>query len=112
MSLFRAYLVVAIIAIVAYTVPVVAHHGLTYISVASASLRAMDWSGQFDIDFLFMLSLGGIWVAWRHAFSPLGLLLGLFAFLGGMPFLSGYLLYAIATNSGDMRKVLLGPSRA
>jgi hypothetical protein len=112
MPIFRAFLLTAIVAIVAYTIPVGLNHGWNFMTTALADLQTMDWRGQFDIDFLFLLALAGTWLAWRHAFSPAGLLLGVFTFFGGMPFLSAYLLYAIAKTGGDMRKVALGEHRA
>ncbi|HEX2591428.1 MAG TPA: hypothetical protein VHL34_08020 [Rhizomicrobium sp.] len=112
MIAFRGFLLVAIVAILAYTIPVGLNHGWNFMATALADLAVMDWRGQFDIDFLFLLSLAGIWLAWRHEFSAAGLFLGVFTFFGGMPFLSVYLLYAISKNGGDMRKVLLGERRA
>jgi hypothetical protein len=51
-----------------------------------------SWFGQFNLDFMFMLSLSALWVSWRHRFSATGLALGVVAFLGGILFLTVYLL--------------------
>ena len=37
---------------------------------------AMTWAGQFNMDFTCFLLLSGLWLAWRHAFSPSGIVLG------------------------------------
>jgi len=29
----------------------------------------MQWPGQFNLDFMCMLLLAGLWVSWRHRFS-------------------------------------------
>ena len=109
---FRAYLVIAVVTISAYTIIVGMNHGWNLVPTAISDLAAMDWRGQFDLDFLFLLSLAGIWIAWRTGFSPAGCALGLFIFAGGMPFLAIYLLIAIYRSNGDIRRTLLGQHSA
>lgn len=75
-------------------------------------MAAMTWPGQFNLDFFCFLLLSGLWLAWRHDFSPAGLALGLVALFGGMLFLSAYLLIATGTAAGDIRKIMLGERRA
>jgi uncharacterized membrane protein YesL len=60
------------------------------------------------MDFTGFLMLSAFWVAWRHHFSAAGLALGLFAFFGGMLFLSAYLLVTSFRESGDLQTLLLG----
>ena len=88
MNLFRVLLAAMLAGLTAYTALVIAQHGLNYLPTAVADLNAMGWAGQFDLDFLMMLVLSGLWVAWRHAFSGLGLILGVIAFAGGALFLT------------------------
>jgi hypothetical protein len=71
----------------------------------------MQWPGQFNLDFMCMLLLAGLWVSWRHRFSVGGLLLGLVAVFGGALFLSAYLLVESFRAKGDMRRLLLGAAR-
>ena len=71
----------------------------------------MAWPGQFNLDFLCFLVLSALWVAWRHQFSPAGLLLAVAAFFGGALFLSAYVLI-VSTAERDMRVLLLGEARA
>ena len=91
---------------------VISDHGWNYLATAQHDLQAIDWAGQFDMDFLGMLALSALWVAWRHQFSAAGLGLGLLAFLGGAPVLGVYLLVLSVTTRGDVTQMLIGKSRA
>lgn len=111
MNLFRAFLVLIFLALASYTAVVVGDHGMNLFPVFFGDIAKMGWPGQFNLDFLFMLALSGLWVAWRHRFSPVGIALGVLAFNGGALFLSVYLMVLLAQADGDMREVLLGKSR-
>lgn len=111
MGPFRVLLVVILVAIAGYTVVVAANHGMNLLPVFFADMARMEWPGQFNLDFMCMLALSGLWVAWRHQFSPAGLGLGLGAFFGGALFLSAYLL-VVTAKERDVRVLLLGPGRA
>lgn len=112
MNLFRLYLAAWIIGITAYTAVTVANHGLDLLPVFFGDIAKMGWPGQFNLDFFAFLCLGGLWLAWRHRFSPGGIALGLFIFAGGMPFLATYLLIHSYRCRGDAKALLLGPVRA
>jgi hypothetical protein len=112
MTAFRAALVLLWLAVAGYTLVVVPHHGIDLVSVFLSDFRAMGWPGQFDLDFLGMLLLSGLWVAWRHDFSAKGLGLGLLAAVGGILFLATYLLVLSFQTNGNMKQVLLGVQRA
>ncbi|MCP9796645.1 hypothetical protein [Cyanobium sp. Lug-B] len=112
MAAFRAALVLLWLAVAGYTAVVVAHHGIDLVSVFLSDFRGMGWPGQFDLDFLGMLLLTGLWVAWRHDFSAKGLGLGLLAAVGGILFLAAYLLVLSFQANGSMKQVLLGARRA
>jgi len=58
------------------------------------------------------LTLSGLWLAWRHHFSPAGLVLGVLGFFGGMSVLAPYLFFASLKANGDMKVLLLGKDRA
>lgn len=112
MALFRIFLV-AIIAIVGtYTLFVVAHHGLGLLPIFFGDIMTMGWPGQFNMDFLAFLSLGALWLMWRHHFSALGILLGVSIFVGGAPYLCAYLLVTSFQAKGDVKEILLGRVRA
>jgi hypothetical protein len=108
MTAFRAWLIVILLTVGSYTAVVVGDHGLNLFPYFFGDMLKLGWPGQFNLDFLFMLSLSGLWVAWRNGFSGAGLLLGALAFFLGAPFLSAYLLYLLSQTKGELRAVLLG----
>lgn len=113
MTLFRTFLVALFLAVVLYTIPVVMNHGLGRLfSIFFGDIQAMSWPGQFNLDFFGFLLLSALWVAWRHHFKPVGLLLGLIASVSGIPFLTAYLFIASFKADGDVKVLLLGEQRA
>lgn len=112
MSAFRALLAMIFISIAVYTGHVVFHHGWGLLPVFFGDMLQMGWPGQFNFDFMCMLTLSGLWVAWRHRFSAGGIVLGLLALFGGALFLSAYLWLITARSHGDITLTLLGPARA
>ena len=112
MAAFRALLLAMLLVLAGYTAVVISNHGWNLLSVFFGNMTTMAWPGQFNLDFLFMLTLSAIWVAWRHKFSKCGIALGALAFFGGALFLTIYLLIAISQVHGDLNKLLLGRSRA
>ena len=112
MSLFRAFLTTCLIVVTVYTAITIAHHGADLLPVFFGDMVKLDWPGQFNLDFMTLLLLSGLWVAWRHQFRANGLALGVLAVFGGMLFLSIYLLVHSVKTKGDMRALLLGEARA
>lgn len=111
MTAFRALLITMLVVLAGYTSVVIANHGYDLLSVFFGDMAAMTWPGQFNLDFMFMLTLSGLWVAWRHGFSPAGLALGVLAVFGGALFLTIYLLIVSRQAAGDVRVMLLGRAR-
>ena len=111
MNAFRMFLVAVFVVIAGYTLVVIADHGLNLLPVFFGDMTKMQWPGQFNLDFMCMLLLSGLWVSWRHQFSGPGVVLGLVAVFGGALFLSAYLLVESFRTKGDMRKLLLGAAR-
>lgn len=111
MTAFRVLLVALWAIIVGYTAIVIANHGLGLLPVFFNDMAAMAWPGQFNLDFMSLLTLAGLWVAWRHQFSAAGLALGVLAFFGGGMFLTAYLLIVSVQAGGDIKEVLLGKAR-
>jgi hypothetical protein len=111
MTLFRLLLVMIFTTITLYTGVVVAHHGLNLLPVFFGDMAGLAWPGQFNLDFMCMLALSGLWVAWRHRFSGAGIALGIVAFFGGALFLSAYLLVESVRTRGDVEALLLGQRR-
>jgi len=112
MTLFRLLLATIFVVILGYTAVVVQNHGLGLLAVFFGDMAVMAWPGQFNLDFMILLALSGLWVAWRHAFSRAGVLLGVTAFFGGALFLTAYLFVASLVAKGDPKEVLLGKMRA
>lgn len=108
MLAFRAFLVVLWLVLVGYTAVVIGNHGWGLLGVFFGDMLAMGWPGQFNLDFMMMLMLSALWVAWRHRFSGVGLLLGAAALFGGALFLTAYLLVVSLRARGDVREMLLG----
>lgn len=112
MLLLRLVLVVILVVLAAYTAVVVSNHGWNLLEVFFGDMGAVNWPGQFNLDFMGFLILSALWTAWRHHFSPSGLALAVLAFFGGMMFLTIYLLAASYQVKGDIHALLLGARRA
>jgi hypothetical protein len=112
MGAFRVYLVIVIVCLGTYTVIVGLNHGWNLIPIFFRDIAAMTWPGQFNSDFMGFLTLSGLWLAWRHRFSPGGIALGLLGIFGGMMVLAPYLLIASMEANGDVKVLMLGRARA
>ena len=111
MNLFKGFLIAMGVIVFIYTAVAIGNEGPNLFASTWPLFLEWKWPGQFFMDFLTYLLLSGLWVAWRHEFSGVGIVLGITASLLGMIFLSIYLLIAIRKSNGDMREVLLGSSR-
>lgn len=112
MLLFRLVLLAILVFLSAYTAVVVSNHGWNLLEVFFGDMSALNWPGQFNLDFMGFLILSALWTAWRHHFSPRGLALAVLAFFGGMMFLTIYLLVASYQVKGDFHALLLGAKRS
>lgn len=113
MTAFRALLVAVIVVVGAYTAPVILEHGLlVLLPTFFGDMLTMDWPGQFNLDFFCFLIFSATWLAWRHAFSPGGLALGIGGLLLGAPYLAIYLLVQSFRVDGDVAALFLGEARA
>jgi len=108
MTIFRILLAAMTAALLAYTGLVGATHGWGLLAVFLRDIAALGWPGQFNLDFSCLLLLSGLWVAWRHRFSPAGLALGGLAAVGGTLVLAPYLLVHSLRMGGDVQALLLG----
>jgi hypothetical protein len=108
MTAFRLLLVLQIVLISIYTMIVGANHGWDLLSIFFGDIFNFSWAGQFNFDFLMMLTLSALWTAWRNQFSPLGLGLGVVALVGGISFLAPYLLFLSFQENGNIKSVVLG----
>jgi hypothetical protein len=90
----RIFLLLFLLGLAVYTGTVISTHGTDLAPIFFGDIQAMDWPGQFNLDFTGFLILSALWTAWRHRFSVWGLILAVLAFFGGMAFLATYLLVA------------------
>ena len=109
---FRILLAFMITGILGYTGTVGVNHGWNLFPVFFGDMAAMTWPGQFNFDFTCFLMLSGLWLAWRHHFSPGGLALGVLGVFGGIMVLAPYLFIASFKANGDMKELFLGKVRA
>ena len=112
MTLLRIYVAIFLIVLLIYTGIVIASHGMGLVQIFFGDMSAMTWPGQFNLDFMGFLLLSGLWVSWRHNYSPIGLLLTPLAVFGGMGFLCTYLLIESFRVNGDLKALLIGEARA
>ena len=112
MNALRLFLVLIFLSVAIYTGIVIANHGWNLLPIFFGDMAAMTWPGQFNFDFMGFLLLSGLWVSWRHQFSPSGIVLGLLAVFGGVLFLSLYLLIGSYYAEGSAKNLLLGNTRA
>ncbi|MFY3384653.1 hypothetical protein [Paracidovorax sp. MALMAid1276] len=108
MQLLRIFLSLVLFVIAIYTGVVISTHGMGFLAVFFGDIAKLGWSGQFNLDFMFMLVLLALWVAWRHHFSPNGIVLAGMAMLGGTPFVCIYLLIESVRGGGNVREILVG----
>ena len=112
MSALKAFLVIFWLVLAVYTGIVIADHGANLFPQFFGDMMAVDWAGQFNLDFVGFLVLSASWTAWRHEFSGAGLGLAVVAFFGGMGYLCIYLMVLLTQTGGDLVRVLLGDGRA
>lgn len=112
MPAFRCLLVLMIGVVLVYTGLVGTMHGWNLLPIFFGDIAAMNWPGQFNLDFSCLLVFSGLWLAWRNHFSPAAIALGLLGAVGGTLVLAPYLLFASLQAKGDVRVLLLGKVRA
>jgi hypothetical protein len=108
LTIFRGFLALSFVSIGIYTALTISTHGVNLLPVFFGDMKAMAWPGQFNFDFMWFLALSALWTAWRNKFSLAGLGLAVFAFFGGMLFLSAYLLLLSRATKGDIIRVMIG----
>lgn len=108
MPIFRLVLIAMTALIILFTITAVMKGGFDLFTPFFGPIVAMNWQGQFNIDFATYLVLSGIWIAWRSGFSRSGTALGILAPPLGILFFAPYLIHLIGKSNGDPRKLLLG----
>lgn len=108
MALYRTFLAAMLVIILGYTVGAVASDGWNLIPFFLGNIVAVNWNGQFNLDFLMLLWTCAIWVAWRSGFTGAGIATAVVGHLFGMIFFASYLLYLTYVSGGDARRIALG----
>ena len=106
--ILKTILVFQTIALVIYTAFAVKNEGWTLFQVIISNVSALNWSGQFNLDFSCYLMLSGLWIIWRNQFKFSSILIALAAMLIGIMFFAPYLIYLLIIEKGDIKKVLAG----
>ena len=78
MPAFRLLLAAMIAGLAVYTGIVGTRHGWNLLPVFFGDIAALTWPGQFNLDFTCLLVRSALRLAWRHHFSPGGVVLALF----------------------------------
>ncbi len=107
-SLFKTLLILQSIGLLTYTFFAFRTAGPDLFSVFAHNVLSLNWSGQFNLDFLCYLSLSGIWIMWRNKFTFNSIVLGLFAMVLGIVMFAPYLLWLTNKENGDLKRVLIG----
>lgn len=108
MAQLRIILIAMTAIIILFTITAIATGGLNLFTPFLSPIFAMNWQGQFNVDFATYLVLSGIWMAWRSGFTSGGIILGVCAPPLGILFFAPYLIYLIGKSNGDPRRLLLG----
>lgn len=72
------------------------------------NIVAMDWNGQFNIDFICYLMLSGFWIIWRSKFTIISIFIGSLAMVLGIIFFAPYLMYLLHKSDGNLKLMFLG----
>lgn len=107
-NLFKTLLIVQTIGLLAYTFIAFKTEGADLFSVFANNILMLNWSGQFNLDFLCYLTLSGFWIMWRNKFTQKSILLGVIAMILGIVLFAPYLLWLINKENGDIKRVVIG----
>lgn len=107
-NLLRILLIVQTIGLFIYTFFAFQTDGADLFGVFTNNMLSLNWSGQFNLDFLCYLTLSGLWIMWRNMFTTKSIILGLIAMILGIVMLAPYLLWLISQENGNIKRVLIG----
>ncbi|TAD86929.1 MAG: hypothetical protein EAY75_06880 [Bacteroidetes bacterium] len=107
-SLFKTVLIVQTIGLLTYTFFAFQTEGADLFSVFTNNVLSLNWSGQFNLDFLCYLTLSGFWIMWRDKFTKKSIILGLVAMVLGIVMFAPYLLWLTNKENVNIKRVLIG----
>lgn len=94
--------------VLGFTVSAIGTQGLVMVTdVFAGDVAALNWRSQFNVDLIGHMLLAGLWVAWRHKFSVLGMVLGLLC-INGVLFTALYVLVLTFVHRGNLNHVVMG----
>jgi hypothetical protein len=96
------------ITLLIYTYLTVQHEGWNLLEVIRTNILSLNWSGQFNLDFICYLLLSGLWIMWRNRFSTASMAISIVAMTIGIMVFAPYLTYLIIREKGNLQRVLLG----
>ena len=108
MTGFRILLVLMFTTLLLYTTLVVLDSGVNFVTPFVGNIFDVGWQGQFNLDFMMLIMVTSLWIAWRHKFSLNGIAVALIWPVAGLMFLSMYLLVASYRANGNVSRMLLG----
>jgi hypothetical protein len=103
LTVFALFLATAV-----YTFQVMQTEGFDLFTPFFQNLTAINWSGQFNLDFSAYLVLSGWWVMYRNSFSAKGIALGVSAMILGIVFFAPYLWLTYRASEGKVERFLTG----
>lgn len=107
-GLFKTLLIVQTIGLLTYTYFAFQTEGADLFSVFTHNILSLNWSGQFNLDFLCYLTLSGLWIMWRNKFTNKSILLGLVAMVLGIVLFAPYLIWLTYKENGEIKRILIG----
>lgn len=107
-TFLKFLLFVQTLTLIVYTTYAVNNEGWTLFQIIIDNILAFNWNGQFNLDFSCYLTLSGIWIMWRNKFSLPSIIIAVVAMIIGIMFFAPYLLYLLAKEQGNLKKVLWG----
>lgn len=108
MKAFRVFLIFIFLTILFYTLGVIRNHGLDFFRIAFNDIMAINWPGQFVLDFQCYLIITTLWIVWRHNFSPNGIAIALLCLVGGILVFAPYIFIISLKTNGDIIEMLTG----
>jgi hypothetical protein len=107
-NLFKTLLMVQTIGLLTYTLFAFQKEGADLWSVFTNNVLSLNWSGQFNLDFICYLTLSGFWIMWRNKFTNKSIVLGLVAMVLGIVLFAPYVLWLTNKENGNIKRVLIG----
>lgn len=107
-NLFKTLLIVQTLGLLIYTIIAFNTEGADLFSIFMQNIISLNWSGQFNLDFLCYLTLSGVWIMWRNKFTGNSILVGIVAMVVGIIAFAPYLLWLTNKENGNLKRVLIG----